>query len=242
MPDSKKILSEIINATAAGDSSRRLAVFDLDSTLFDVSGRSARIIKDFCEHSTYKMSHPTDVDRLKLVQIQPGDWGIREAILRHGWEAPPDFFTAVRDFWRTHFFSSNYLIHDRPYAGAIEFVKSIANAQVPIKYLTGRDRHDMHSGTVQSLRQWGFPFESDTEQLYMKPSKHSSEDEDYKTQILQSMSQEYDLIYFFENEPVIINKVVAALPKVRVIFMDTVHSRQEIPPPNLPVIRQFHTK
>ncbi len=242
MPDSKKIFEEILKAGPGTDTNRVLAIFDLDSTLFDVSGRSARILHDFCADAEMLKKYPADIERLKLIRVQPGDWGIREAIIRQGWEAPPDFFVAVRDFWRTHFFSNHYLVYDRPYDGALAFVKAIADAGIAIKYLTGRDRPDMFEGTVEGLRRHGFPLENETSQLYMKPAKGVGEDEDFKTSIILQFSRDFSPIYFFENEPVIINKVLIAAPEVRVVFLDTVHSRQAIVPPHLPIIRRFHTR
>lgn len=252
MPDSKKIFEEILNwakgAVASRDAApsdatknRALAIFDLDSTLFDVSGRSMRILQDFCADTEMLKRYPSDIERLKLIRVQAADWGIKEAIVRQGWEAPPDFFEAVRDFWRTHFFSNNYLIYDRPYDGALAYVKAIADAGIEIKYLTGRDRPDMFEGTVEGLKKWGFPLEDVSKQLFMKPAKGAGEDEDFKTSMILQFARDYPTIYFFENEPVIINKVLIAAPQVKVVFLDTVHSRQAIVPPHLPMIRRFHT-
>lgn len=241
MPDSKKIFEEILGTQPDAMTNSKLAIFDLDSTLFNVSGRSMRILQDFCNDPLMVEKYPADIERLKLIRVLPSDWGIREAIVRQGWEAPPDFFVAVRDFWRTHFFSNQYLIYDRPYDGALEYVKAIADAGIEIKYLTGRDRPDMFEGTVEGLRKWGFPLENEMSQLYMKPAKSSGEDEDFKTSMILQFARDFSSIYFFENEPVIINKVLIAAPQVKVVFLDTVHSRQAIVPPHLPMIRRFHT-
>ena len=205
-------------------------VFDLDSTLFNVSPRTQKILQDYGHSSLGHPHFSSQKEILKKIQILPTDWGIREALIRENVSAPLTFFEDVRRFWRQHFFSNEYLQFDRPYPGAVEFVDQISKAGIPIYYLTGRDRPDMHTGTVETLQKWGFPTEQIEGRLFMKPSKNYSEDEDYKVQILTQFSTRYKTLYFFENEPVIINQVQKVLPDVNIIFMDTVHSRRENPP------------
>lgn len=240
MPDSEKVLNEILSAGPSRDEKRVVAIFDLDSTLFDVSHRSQSIIHDFTKDAHFLKTYPADIERLKMIRIQAADWGIKEAIVRQGWAAPPEFFIAIRDYWRQHFFGNDYLKYDKPYEGSLEFVLAIHKAGIDIKYLTGRDRPDMHAGTVASLKQWGFPLDDIEGQLFMKPAKGSAEDEDFKVQQMQNFAKTYDMIYFFENEPVIINKMLVALPQVKIIFLDTVHSRKAIVPPHLTKITKFH--
>lgn len=233
MPNAKQILSEIYTRK----DQKTVSVFDLDSTLYNVSTRTQKILVDFSNDANVGLKYSAHKERLKTIQVLPSDWGIRESLIRAGLEAPLDFFEELRNYWRRHFFSNEYLKHDIPYEGAVEYVAAIREAGVPVMYLTGRDRPDMFRGTVESLAACGFPLEDEAKHLFMKPAKGFAEDEDYKVQILGQIAREYDHVYFFENEPVIINKVLKSNLKVNIIFMDTVHSRREDVPTSLRVIK-----
>lgn len=207
----------------------RLCVFDLDSTLYNVSPRTQKILQDYAHENESNPLFKAQKERLKTIQVHSTDWGIRESLIREGIEGPLDFFESVRNYWRERFFSNHYLKYDKPYPGAIEFVQALAHLKIPIFYLTGRDRPDMFEGTVESLKQWGLPLTDKSKNLLMKPEKKFGEDEDYKVQVLKQLLADYKSIYFFENEPVIINQVIKHCPTVKIIFMDTVHSRREDP-------------
>ena len=70
---------------------RTLAVFDLDSTLFNVSTRSQKILHEFAA------THQHEV--LKNIEVHHTDWGIKEALFRHGYtiEKDVEFLKTVRD-------------------------------------------------------------------------------------------------------------------------------------------------
>lgn len=210
-------------------------VFDLDSTLYNVSVRTQKIVLDFANDPHFQEKYPEETHRLKTIQVQPKDWGLREPLERHAVRGTISFFEDLRNFWRTRFFSNEYLVYDIPYPGAVDYVNSIA-AAVRVVYLTGRDRPQMYEGTVASLLQHQFPLGNHDSTLFMKPAKGSAEDEDYKANMLSELKRQHSLIYFFENEPVILNKVRAIHPDINMIFMDTVHCGRETPPPDLPVI------
>ncbi len=48
-------------------------------------------------------------------------------------------------------------------------------------------------------------------------------------------------IWFFENEPVNINRLRSHLPNIRVVFFDSTHSRAESAPNDIPSIIHFMT-
>ncbi len=208
-----------------------LAVFDLDSTLYNVTKRSQRILHDFSNDPKMINSFPIETEILREIETRHDDWGIRQAIERSG-ITNPEFFSTIRDYWLEHFFSSPYLAHDLPYAGAVDFVNDLHLAGADIMYLTGRDQQQMHKGTVASLKQWGFPIEVERVKLHLKPNKNMV-DSEYKHDILEPPHTDKRKIFFFENEPVIINKVLNSLPKIEIIFMDSVHSGRENSPDQL---------
>lgn len=199
---------------------RTLAVFDLDSTLFNVSTRSQKILHEFAE------THQHEV--LKNIEVHPTDWGIKEALLRNGYTLEKDIelLKKIRDFWSERFFSNEYIHYDVPYTGAITFVQELEKCGVEIQYLTGRDHQRMRKGSVEVLKKWGFPLQNETD-LHMKPEK-SQDDELYKFDWFKKLdTKPYSQIYFFENEPININAVLDLKMQVHVVYLDTTHSRKQ---------------
>jgi hypothetical protein len=214
-------LNQILNISReyAAQSMRTLAVFDLDSTLFNVSTRTQKILSEFAEKH--------QIERLKGVQVKHEDWGIKEAVLRAGFSMEHDIeiLKQLRDFWSERFFTSEYLHYDVPYLGAISFVQDLAETGCEIKYLTGRDNSRMRKGTIEVLQKWGFPYTD--ENLFLKPNK-SQEDELYKHEWFKELNHsDYKKIFFFENEPVNVNAIVESCPEVEIIFLDTTHARKQ---------------
>lgn len=230
----KNIFTEII----AHVPNQALAVFDLDSTLFDVSHRTQAILEAFLAEIAGVTEYQREYEFLKRVQIQTGDWGLRHRLEQAGFRSTDEFHKKLRDYWRQNFFSSEFLHFDQPYVGAIEFVQGLKSAGVEVLYLTGRDAQNMRPGTLKSFAQHGLPLVSE-EHLIMKPVKGSFEDEDFKDIRLRELliANPGAKIWFFENEPVILNKIIKSKLPVELIWTDTTHSQRELPPPHLPKIR-----
>lgn len=198
---------------------RTLAVFDLDSTLFNVSHRTKKILTEFADLH--------DLPELKNVEVKHEDWGIKEAVVRAGYhpELDLEMLQNLRDFWFDKFFSNEYVHYDVPYHGAVAYVLELYEAGCEIKYLTGRDQQRMGVGSQEVLEKWGFPCQP--EQLVLKPER-SIDDGFFKTDWFTKVDRsQYEKIYFFENEPVNINAVLKTSPDVEVIFLETTHARRE---------------
>jgi hypothetical protein len=214
-----------------------LAVFDLDSTLFDVSPRTMAIFQALANHPETKRRFPEESSQLSQLKPLPEDWGIKTTLQRSQIRSTLDFFEAVRLFWVENFFSNRYLHFDRLYDGALEFVQQLSDAGATIKYLTGRDQERMWTGTLALIKSLQLPLANEATHLILKPHR-SLEDARYKTDILQNLSQRYPEIWFFENEPTSIIMVRKELPSIKVIFVDTVHSGQNEAPTGLPSIKK----
>jgi len=228
----------IFNKIIANTSRPSLAVFDLDSTLFDVSPRTQAILDSFLKEIASSSENKNEYEFLKHVRIQTGDWGLRHPLERAGFRSTDEFHKRLRDYWRRYFFSSEFLYFDQPYIGAIDFVNNLKLAGVEIMYLTGRDAQNMRSGTLKSFAQHGLPLNS-AEHLIMKPVKGTYEDEDFKDIRLRELLnlKPNTKIWFFENEPVILNKIIKSDLPIELIWTDTTHSQRELPPRHLPVIK-----
>lgn len=213
-----------------------VAIFDLDSTLFNVSPRTQRILQDFSQDSYYKTKYPKSLlENLSKVQVKTQDWGIKEALVRSKIEAPLEFFESLRDYWFEHFFSNSYLFHDEPYPGAIEFVKNLHKKGARVVYLTGRDQHRMGEGTEKVLKHWKLPLD-DYNKLILKPQKGMS-DSIYKLEAVDELSKQHPETWAFENEPVNINFIAKQLPHVNVVFFESTHSRRQEPNDGMPILK-----
>lgn len=215
-------LNEIlkISRECRAQSLRTLAVFDLDSTLFNVSTRTQKIISEF--------ANEYQVDRLKNIEVYHEDWGIKEAVMRAGLtlEDDLDVLKKLRDYWSERFFTGEYLHFDVPYEGAITFVQELFETGCEINYLTGRDQKKMYKGTLEVLKKWGFPVNEN--HLFLKPSKEQ-DDELFKDEWFKKLNHtDYKKIFFFENEPVNVNAIISSCPEVEIIFLDTTHSRKQV--------------
>ncbi|MCB0389859.1 MAG: HAD family hydrolase [Bdellovibrionales bacterium] len=209
-------------------------IFDLDSTLFNVTSRTEKILSELIDDKYFINNFPSEIKKLRKPLVNHDDWGIKEALIRSGIECPK-FYEKAKKYWAKRFFSNEYLKFDIPYAGASEFVNELYSLGAHITYLTGRDQIRMLVGTVESLKQWNFPVDLKHTSLALKP-KSSDEDTEFKTNYINKLINQYESLYFFENEPIIIHQVERLIPKIKIIFMDSVHSGRADPLDHWPKI------
>lgn len=242
MSENREILRQIlVRAKRAQEETRpSLAVFDLDSTLFDVLPRVQRVIDDFARDPAMRARFPESVEILKNAKTERSDWGLKNAVMRAGLAShSEEFHQALKDFWLTSFFSDEYLEYDVPYDGAVQYVEALWRAGVDIAYLTGRDVARMGKGTVDVLRKWKMPLDKERTELVLKPAKGMDDAEFKRDWFAAIPSDKYAHIWFFENEPVNIHALRAHLPNIEVIFFDSTHSGKGPVPKDLPTIMHF---
>lgn len=234
----KEILDKASLAKAHGK--KCLAVFDLDSTLFDVSPRLTRILHDFAADPQFQKQFPESTEILKTLSTQRSDWGIKQTLIRAGLDKQhPEFHEAIRAYWRQHFFSDDYLHYDTPYDGAADYVKNLLSLGVEIVYLTGRDVFRMGKGSRDVLLKWHFPLDDKQATLALKPEK-GMDDAQFKSDWFTSYPlKNYEVVWFFENEPVNIDKIRVDHPEVKIVFFSSTHSGRAQPPSDLPHIFHF---
>lgn len=209
-----------------------VAVFDLDSCLFDPRPRQQAILRD----------HAARGGPAWLTQVQPEhfvDWHLDQTLRRAG--VPEDqllaHLEAVRRVWTFGFFSGDFLHLDHPLPGAVDFVSAVASAGLTLVYLTGRD-HWMAGATGRALHAAGFPW-GEPHRLMVKPDP-SLDDTQFKAGALEAVAQLGQVCLFFDNEPANVNVFAARHPEALVVFVDTDHSpRPERPDPALPVVNGF---
>jgi hypothetical protein len=195
---------------------------------------------DFAEIPENQQRFPDQVKHFKNIKVERKDWGIKDSLIRAGLDGHhPEFQEKVRDFWRETFFSNDYLKYDKPYPGAVKYVKALYESGAEIIYLTGRDVHRMGEGSHKVLRDWDFPLDDKKSKLVLKPHR-SMDDALFKKDWFQNLGTEtHKKIWFFENEPVNINLIQEHSPQVEIIFFDSTHSRQAKAPENIPAIMHF---
>jgi hypothetical protein len=225
-------VSQFVEQHAKG---RRIAViFDLDSTLFSVSPRTQAILRELGHQREFGENFTEASQVLRAVEVLPTDWGVRAVLERHKISGSVELFHAIRNFWHQHFFASHFIDRDEIYPSANEYVTHLHALGAEILYLTGRSNGSMRDGTIKMLKASGFPFFSDS-RLFMKPSDVQT-DEGFKADKLLEIAGNYDHIWFFENEPLIIEMVRQRVPQVKIVFVDSVHSGRASPPKDLPTI------
>ena len=233
-----QILKSILKEASLANSG--LAIFDLDSTLIDVRHRILRIFKDFVNLEKIKSLFPKAFDVISNTStLLPNRYFIEDHIRDLNLDGLGDIFIEkLLEFWKQCFFSNNYLKHDLPYPGALDFVMKMKSYPIKIVYLTGRDRPRMEEGTYNSLLNMGFPVSEDI-QLILKPHK-SMDDALYKKEVIFEFDKKHRPIWFFENEPFVVNPIFEEAPHINVIFFDSNHShREENANCKIPSIKSF---
>ncbi|MES3038697.1 MAG: HAD family hydrolase [Bdellovibrionota bacterium] len=244
MSHSDEVLKQMVSKVKGNSLQglKTLVVFDLDSTLFDVSPRLQKILDHYYEQPHHHEKFPEYTKFFKDIKAEKKDWGIKKAILRTGIaEVSEEFIESVREFWRKHFFSNDYLEYDHVAEGAVEFVTELHRDGADIAYLTGRDVERMGEGSARILKKWGFPL-GERAELVLKPHR-SMDDVEYKEGWFKNLNaKNYESVWFFENEPTIIHQVRATLPWVNIVFFDSTHSGKAEAPTNLPTVQHFDWK
>ena len=232
----RQILNSIDREIEKGSVTR--AVFDLDSTLFNVAPRFTKIIEEFCNDSVLRQKYSKAVEVLSRVQITAHPYYLKQFMMDIGLDQEPqDFYKEIFEYWRSRFFSDNYVIFDVPEIGAVDFVRRLYDRGVHIIYLTGRDEPRMKTGTIESLQKWNFPVATSRADLVLKPYKEL-DDAEFKRDHFSIFPHD-EKVWFFENEPVNIHLVLKDCPNVNVVYFDSVHSGKAPPPEGLLTINHF---
>lgn len=219
------MLAPILNHVKRSKPGSNLVIFDLDSTLFDLTKRVTAILERFTADPQTRTRFPVACELMRNIRIHRTDWGITEPLARIGItnHDHADFLHAAQAAWYEGFFSNDFLDLDFPLPGAVDFVEACLDRGAEVMYLTGRDVARMGIGTEKSLRQCRFPFDHPDVSLILKPSKEL-DDAEFKADVIEDLLHDYDHVWLFENEPVNINIVLDRAPNVKIIFVETCHS------------------
>lgn len=231
----KNPLIEISEHVRDEAKNQRVAViFDLDSTLFCVSPRIQHILRTLGNSDDFSRVYKAEAEVLKNIEVLPTDWGVKTVLQRTGMTATPALIHRIRSYWGSQFFSNHHLDKDIIYPAADEYVRHLHSFGARILYLTGRAESSMREGTLKALKKWNFPLDAESD-LYMKPVD-IEKDEAFKAHVLKELVHQFDHIWFFENEPVIIEQVQSLVPKIHIVFVNSTHSGKAQKPQSLRTI------
>jgi len=222
-----EVLQEVIDRTQKVLDQKKLPVliFDLDSTLFHVSPRSFEILKSWIQSSSISILPNLSVDDM--------GYSIEDVWVKRGLSTEMGesfkYLKEAKDYWRKRFFSNEFIKHDEAHPGALQFVKRLHEMGAKIVYLTGRDVPLMAFGTVDHLRNQGFPIEVERTRLILKP-KREIDDLIFKADVCRTAMEWGEVVASFENEPKNLVAMQTALgPKAMHIFFESVSSDHAAP-------------
>ncbi|MCC7441151.1 MAG: HAD family hydrolase [Bdellovibrionales bacterium] len=244
-PHSDAETLERVRARVAEGSGRALVILDLDETLYDAGPRNAAIFAEWVARAE-SARFPEARDALAaLLARASGESAQRmgyslEDQFRAGGADPdaPEFQKALaplRAFWTPRFFSSEYLRHDRPYSGAVEFVQGLRAEGARLVYLTGRNAPNMGEGTRRNLERDAFPVESGAEVRLILKARKEIDDHGYKREVGEQLAREaaaagHSVVAHFENEPRNLVELARAFPEADAVFVDTLCSEHPAEP------------
>lgn len=214
----KKILIE-------AQQSNSLCVFDIDSTLIKVSGRTQAILRKAPSDPMVKDSCASYKEFFESLIVSEKDFSLKDILKKGGIYLDFNGHKQVYFFWTKNFFSHRFLKHDQLYEGVPSYLNQLKDQGTEIMYLTGRSQKEMEEGTYKQLTQFKLPLKS-KKHLIMKENMYT-EDSYFKKNQLEKLLKKYSNIWFFENEPSIINFVHEYLPQIKIVFMKSVHSGRQ---------------
>lgn len=242
-PKSEKEVLHLISERVSSlkGAKKPLILLDLDSTLYEVGPRTSMIFKESLAHV-----NPIPEELRKAIENmapQSVGYSIKDTLHNLGFpvmSAEMEKVAAdIKAFWWDRFFSSDYLPHDRPYPGAVEYANHLHELGAELCYLTGRDEKRMRKGTEQNLIRDGFPFSGKPETLLMR-QRADWTDAAHKTYEASQLANRGPLVASFENEPVNLVALSKVLPETAHVFVDTVCSETAAEPgKNLYYIKGF---
>ena len=223
-----EVLEKVENSLAqqlnSKEAQKPVVLFDLDSTLYEVGHRTLAILREWNQAPKVKLKIQALLDQIDLKHIGYSLSDIAQNLGLH--LAHPETETALKElkpFWWERFFSNDYLPHDKPYPGAVEYAQRLFQQGAHIIYLTGREEGKMLKVTIENLKRDQFPWCDKNTHLVMKPSGVVL-DVAHKQNVKPLVEKTGKLIASFENEPVNLVALSKTFPSAMHIFMDTVYS------------------
>lgn len=206
-----RVLERVRQSAQAGR--RPLVVFDLDDTLFDTRWRTLINLRAW--------GHSHGEQRLIDLQLEDVRYELtgtlRNAGLSSG-EIAGTLGRAIASFQSQHWF--DYQL-DRPFPGALEWVRAVVAAGGQIVYVTGRSEV-RRAASEAVLAEAGFPVESAWR--YFRPTSYAGSSASYKGNVTRNyLPLRGEVVATFDNEPANCNAFLWAAPQAIDVHIDTLY-------------------
>jgi predicted secreted acid phosphatase len=224
---------------AIGHGQTPVMILDIDDTVVETSSRTKEILGRFLlEHVE---ANPGDEWVLEMVSdITPSqiEYGIEDTLRAAGLEGL-GIEEEFKQYFLEHFFSNEFLSEDQVRPGAVDFVKTLLAMGVKVKFLTGRLKGDMEAGTIDSLRELGFPIDDAGVDLFMREDPNET-DADFKARAQYEIADGGMVIGVADNEPENLAVAARAFPRAGLFFVGGKHiSSADLLPRGTTFIQDF---
>ena len=196
-----------------------VVVFDLDGTLMDNRPRTLAILRELAEE--LRAEQHGSADRLAKAEADQLAYLLGDSMRQIGIEHP-ELVTRAEGYWKSRFFTDDYLKHDVAVEGSVELAKACYEAGAVLVYFTGRDLPLMGIGSFQSIRDLGFPIGVVGTELVCKPDA-AIPDETFKRAEGPKIARVGRVVAAFDNEPGNCNAFLEMNPEADIVFVDTQH-------------------
>lgn len=213
-----------------------MVVFDLDDTLFSPAMRMRQVLIDFAVNTP---GVPADLKaKAEALNEETVCYEIDDTLKNMG-ITNKALIQKIKAFYSKEAFTSKYLKYDVPNPGAVEYVKALYSAGAKICYLTGRGENQMGEGTINALKDAGFPYGNTSSVLLLKRNGGSTTN--FKKEELLKLMKNENIVASFDNEPANVNMMKATLGKeCNVVYLNTRHSgNAAVVPAGIPAIKNF---
>jgi hypothetical protein len=221
------MLAELLARALPGS----VAVIDIDGTIMDTAYRNRQILEAAAAH----------IPEIATT-VAAWDWStpLRDPLVQIAETSAlsPARTDALRQFWEERFFSSPWLLYDRPYPGARAFLDWLRAQSLSIVYLTGRDEARMATGTRESFRLHGLPCDGDTRFLFK--ANAAQPDAGFKRNALTELAHRNPIALCVENEPENANIMHEVCPHATILLIETVTTENPARPhPAIHTFRRY---
>ncbi len=205
-----------------------VVIFDLDGTVLDNRPRTLYILREIAEY------YDAELPQLWAAMEKPQGlnsiaYTLADTLARIGVDDPREVAFIEKE-WGKRFFTDTYQRFDFPLPGAKRFVEEVHAAGATVVYLTGRDVSRMLVGTIDSLRQFGFPVGIAGTMTVVK-TDIEQDDAIFKQDTVEYLQRLGTVVAVFENEPANSNLLLEAFPYADSFLLLT-HHRPDAPSPD----------
>ncbi|MFO0694230.1 MAG: HAD family hydrolase [Polyangiales bacterium] len=219
LPRQIEVLQYVLDRVAveSADGGRPPVVaFGLDGTLLDTRTRTLHILRELAEEIRGEAADVAEA----LESLVPAEvHSLLGETLRGVGIVQAPLVRRITQFWRSRFYEEAYLPLDVACPGGVDYVRRLHAAGALVVYVSGRDVPGMLAGTVESLRDHGFPIVELGVSLVMKPDATLGDDAFFRSTV-PALERLGDLVALFDCDPVVCELTRAVHPNAAVGLVD----------------------